>query len=58
MEKYAFTLEKQAKSGGGDKYQCDSIADFNIYFPQAISRTGGKIKAKIVIQVVANNNDS
>uniref|UniRef100_A0A6C0KGW7 Uncharacterized protein n=1 Tax=viral metagenome TaxID=1070528 RepID=A0A6C0KGW7_9ZZZZ len=36
-----FTLEKKAKSGGGDKYVCntqDSQQEFNIYIPQTISR--------------------
>lgn len=42
-----FTLEKKAKSGGGDKYVCDRCdrcdssdnqQEFNIYIPQTISR--------------------
>jgi regulator of replication initiation timing len=35
---YVFKLEKAAKSSGGDKFVCDSLPEFNIYFPQAISR--------------------
>jgi hypothetical protein len=35
---YVFKLEKAAKSSGGDRFVCESQADFNIYFPQTISR--------------------
>jgi hypothetical protein len=35
---YVFKLEKAAKSNGGDRFVCESQADFNIYFPQSISR--------------------
>ena len=49
---YEFTLEKKAKTAGGDKYQCDTIPEFNIYFPQVISRPiGGKVLEKIKIQI-------
>jgi len=49
---YEFTLEKKAKSAGGDKYQCVEIPEFNIYFPQVISRpVGGKVLEKIKIQI-------
>ena len=37
-ESLVFTLEKKAKSGGGDKYVCDTQQEFNIYVPQTISR--------------------
>ena len=33
-----FTLEKKAKSGGGDKYVCETLPEFNMYIPQTISR--------------------
>jgi hypothetical protein len=35
---YVFKLEKAAKSRGGDKFVCVAQPDFNIYFPQSISR--------------------
>jgi len=35
---YVFKLEKAAKSSGGDKFVCESQPEFNIYFPQTISR--------------------
>ena len=35
-----FVLSQKAKSSGGDKYVCESNSDFNIYFPQTISRKG------------------
>lgn len=35
---YSFILNKKAKSKGGDKYICSSNNDWNIYFPQEISR--------------------
>ena len=40
--KLNFTLEKIAKSSGGDKYICESIPDFNMYIPQKISRPDKK----------------
>lgn len=33
-----FNLAQTAKSKGGDKYICTTNPDFNIYFPQLISR--------------------
>ena len=33
-----FTLEKKAKSAGGDKYVCSRLPEFNIYVPQGLSR--------------------
>ena len=39
-EVLVFTLEKKAKSGGGDKYVCETLPEFNIYIPQTISRKG------------------
>ena len=35
---YVFKLEKAAKSSGGDKFVCVAQPEFNIYFPQTISR--------------------
>jgi hypothetical protein len=35
---YVFKLEKAAKSNGGDKFVCERQPEFNIYFPQNISR--------------------
>jgi hypothetical protein len=35
---YIFKLEKRAKSSGGDKFVCEGQSEFNIYFPQNISR--------------------
>jgi hypothetical protein len=33
-----FTIEKIAKTTGGDKYICESLPDFNMYIPQKFSR--------------------
>jgi hypothetical protein len=35
---YVFKLEKAAKSSGGDKFVCERQPEFNVYFPQTISR--------------------
>jgi hypothetical protein len=35
---YTFVIEKKAKTAGGDRYVCETKSDFNIYFPQTISR--------------------
>lgn len=37
---FVFKLEKAAKSRGGDKFVCESQPEFQIYFPQTISRQG------------------
>ena len=37
---YVFKLEKAAKSRGGDKFVCERQPEFQIYFPQTISRQG------------------
>jgi hypothetical protein len=41
-EVLVFTLEKKAKSGGGDKYFCETLPEFNMYIPQSISRKDGQ----------------
>lgn len=46
-----FTLDKKAKSSGGDKYICSTQAEFNVYVPQSISRNGEKEPAP-VLQIV------
>ena len=50
---YSFTLEKAAKSSGGDKFVCQQLPEWSVYFPQAISRPSGasKPRAKITVQV-------
>lgn len=51
-----FTLEKKAKSSGGDKYVCSTQPEFNIYVPQSISRIGSKPSEtlEVVIQHIQN----
>ncbi len=49
--KLKFTLSKQAKSKGGDKYQCSTIESFNMYIPQSISRSGGDPKKKLTVTI-------
>jgi hypothetical protein len=49
--KVIFKLEKQARSGGGDKYLAEGNDKFNIYFPQAISRVDGKVRDEIVVDI-------
>jgi hypothetical protein len=48
-----FTLEKKAKSAGGDKYVCTTQSEFNIYFPQTISRKGSSTPYES-LQVIIN----
>ena len=53
-----FTLVQQAKNKGGDKYTCDTNADFTIYVPQTVSRGTGTVpkqKLKITIAQVVEN---
>jgi hypothetical protein len=45
--KLTFTLEKKAKSAGGDKYVCTSQPEFNIYVPQTISRSNNVPKTTL-----------
>jgi hypothetical protein len=48
-----FSLEKKAKNAGGDKYICEGQPEFNIYFPQSISRAtpGGAPVAILKLQI-------
>ncbi len=50
-EHLTFTLEKEAKNKGGDKYKCTSIDDFIIYIPQSISRENNISKKEIRISI-------
>lgn len=50
-DEYVFTLEKKARKNGGDKYVCESDSDFNIYFPQSISRVNGVAKDTIIVYI-------
>ena len=47
--KLTFTLEKKAKSAGGDKYVCTTQPEFNIYVPQTISRSNNVPKTTLDI---------
>lgn len=56
-EVLVFTLEKKAKSGGGDKYVCETLPEFNMYIPQSISRKeNGKPCEKLQITITHVNN--
>ena len=46
-----FTLENKAKNAGGDKYVCTTNPTFNIYFPQTISRVGGKSIDRLKVNI-------
>lgn len=48
---HVFKLVQKAKSSGGDKYVSETNENFNIYFPQDISRTDGKVHEKLKITV-------
>ncbi len=50
--RYTFEIEKVARSTGGDKYICHDIKNFNIYFPQVISRKDGTVADTITIEIV------
>jgi len=50
-EHLQFTLEKEAKNKGGDKYKCSTIEDFIIYIPQIISRNKDKPKKELRISI-------
>ncbi len=45
---YVFKLEKAAKSSGGDKFVCESQPEFNIYFPQTISRRDAAVPCPVL----------
>jgi hypothetical protein len=45
---YVFKLEKAAKSRGGDKFVCESQPEFQIYFPQTISRQGAAVPCQFL----------
>jgi len=49
--KFTFKLKKEAKKSGGDRYSCEEILGWDIYFPQQISRLVGKVREKIEIEV-------
>lgn len=46
-----FTLEKKAKTSGGDKYVCVDNPKFILYFPQTISRKNGQAHPKLIVTV-------
>jgi hypothetical protein len=46
-----FTVVQKAKKGGGDKYECDKMPGFFIYFPQIISRQGDSLRSKLKITI-------
>ncbi len=50
-ETLTFTLEKQAKNIGADKYVCTEKPEFNMYVPQNISRENGIPKKTLNITI-------
>ena len=50
-----FTLEKKAKSAGGDKYVC-SLPEFNIYVPQTISRNSSQPFETLIVTIDSKQN--
>ena len=46
-----FELVKEARSTGGDKYVAPDYKNFNIYFPQEISRAQGSVRSTITITI-------
>lgn len=52
-KEYTFVLERKAKSSGGDKYNCQDVENFSVYFPQEISRDeNGKPKTSLKIKIL------
>jgi hypothetical protein len=53
MQSYLFKLERQAKSSGGDRYECTDVMTngkpWMIYFPQEVSRENGTPKDTIEV---------
>jgi hypothetical protein len=52
MKKLIFTLTRQAKKGGGDRYEHGKEGDSDfmvIYIPQFISRSTGAPRTKIEV---------
>ncbi len=58
MPPFTFTLEKQAKNTGGDKYVCDTDAAFNIYIPQSVSRINGDVQKTLIITISESQSQS
>jgi len=54
-----FTIEKIARTVGGDKYSCDTIQDFSIYVPQKISRPNKEdVHENLKITISYNNDEN
>ena len=52
--RFEFTLKKQARSTGGDRYECKWESEpkpWVVYFPQSISRERGIVKDKLTVTV-------
>jgi hypothetical protein len=52
-----FTIEKIARTVGGDKYSCNTIQDFSIYVPQKISRPNKEDVHENLKNTISYNND-
>ena len=46
-----FTLEKKAKSAGGDKYVCVDQPEFTIYVPQSIARKENAPAQQLLVSI-------
>jgi len=52
MQEYIFKLKKAAKKSGGDRYTCiRPTMDWDVYFPQAISRKTGMVAEELYVTV-------
>jgi len=51
MTKLTFTLKKEARKSGGDRYTCNEEENFDIYLPQKFSRKGGTPHLSITLTV-------
>ena len=53
-KKFEFKLTRVARSQGGDRYEHSKKGDPDFmvfYFPQSISREGGKVKDKLTVVI-------
>ena len=55
---FTFKLKKAAKKTGGDRYTCAyPQMDWDIYFPQIISRPNGAISVTIRVEVIPEEDE-
>ena len=53
---YTFRLKKLAKKSGGDRYTC-ADGDWDVYFPQAISRQTGIAAKELYVRVTTTKGE-